>query len=80
VLWEKGGREDLMKIGVVITTKEPETAWSALRLANKAMEGGDDVGVFLLGPGVDYREGDSPQFDISEQARTFVDYGGLIQA
>lgn len=45
-----------MKIGMIITTSEPETVWSALRLANKAMEAQDEVDVFLLGPGVDYRE------------------------
>jgi hypothetical protein len=42
-----------MKLGIIISTKEPETAFNALRLGNYALGQGDSVQVSLLGQGVE---------------------------
>ena len=40
-----------MRLGIVISTTEPETVFNALRLGNYAAGQGDAVRVFLLGKG-----------------------------
>lgn len=42
-----------MKLGIILNTNNPETAWNALRLGNEALSSGNTVGVFLLGSGVE---------------------------
>jgi uncharacterized protein involved in oxidation of intracellular sulfur len=69
-----------MKVGMVFSTSDPETVWTALRFANTALEAGDEVEIFLLGQGVEYLEGDSERFNIVEQARIFLEYEGRIGA
>jgi len=69
-----------MKLGVVISVAEPETAWNALRLANFARKQGDDVGVFFMGPGVDAVEASSGKFDVRSQAEEFRKQGGRLLA
>ncbi len=43
-----GGKAS-MKLGIVMTTTDPETVFNAFRLANYSVENGDKVSVFLLG-------------------------------
>jgi uncharacterized protein involved in oxidation of intracellular sulfur len=69
-----------MKLGIVISRTEPETVWNALRLGNFARKAGDDVSVFLLGPGVDAISNTVEKFNVEEQAQTLHDAGGLILA
>lgn len=61
-----------MKLGVIISTKNPETNWNALRLANFALKEGDEVKIFLVGEGVEYEAGNSEKFNIQEQAEELV--------
>ena len=42
-----------MKLLVVISSKEPENAWNAFRLASLAADKKDEVTVFLLNSGVE---------------------------
>lgn len=42
-----------MKLAIILNTNNAETAWNALRLADKAQDEGHGVTVFLLGNGVD---------------------------
>ncbi len=42
-----------MKLGIIVNTNDPESAWNALRLGNEALTAGNDVRVFLLGSGVE---------------------------
>ena len=39
-----------MKLGIVISSNDPETAWNASRLGNFALTQGDAVRVFLSTP------------------------------
>jgi len=61
-----------MKLGIIISTNNPETNWNALRLANFAIKQGDEVKIFLIGQGVEYEIGNSEKFNIQEQAKEFL--------
>lgn len=69
-----------MKLCIVISTNEPETVFNALRLASFSAEKGDNVGVFLLGKGVELDRIESGQFNIRKQAEALLAAGGRIMA
>jgi uncharacterized protein involved in oxidation of intracellular sulfur len=69
-----------MKLGIVISTNEAETVWNALRLANFARKEGDEVGVFLVGKGVEYEKASAGKFDCAGEAKKLLDAGGRMMA
>ncbi len=69
-----------MKLGIIISVSEAETAWNALRLGNFALKEGDAVRVFFMGPGVDAVDASTEAFDVREQAEAFQSAGGVILA
>ena len=69
-----------MKIGIVISTNEPETVWNGFRLGNTALRKGHSVKVFLLGKGVESEGMEHPQFDIKHQWDAFLSHNGEILA
>lgn len=69
-----------MKLGIVISTNEPEIAFNALRLANYAAGQGDSVRVFLLGKGVELDQIQDERFNAKQQAESLLKAGGTIQA
>lgn len=69
-----------MKIAVVISTAEPETVFNALRFATFAAKEGDDVGVFLIGRGVELDGMEDGRFDVRGQAESFLKAGGRVMA
>ncbi len=69
-----------MKLGVILSSNDPETAFNALRLANFAVSQGDQVAVFLLGKGVEMAQMPSHPFDVPGQARALLEAGGQIAA
>ncbi len=68
-----------MKLGIIISTSEPETVWNAYRLANLALNEGDRVKVFLLGEGVESETGNE-KYNVKEQITQFVSKSGEIYA
>jgi len=68
-----------MKLGIIISTSEPETVWNAYRLANFALNEKDNVKVFLLARGVESETG-SKKYNIKEQIAQFISKGGQIYA
>jgi sulfur relay (sulfurtransferase) complex TusBCD TusD component (DsrE family) len=68
------------KIGIVISTNDPETAWNAFRLANYSVEQGDTVSVFLLGKGVEAPTITNPDFNVKAMMQSFSDKGGKLFA
>jgi uncharacterized protein involved in oxidation of intracellular sulfur len=68
----------VMKIGVVISTNEPELVWNAFRYGMKAIESSHSVKVFLLGRGVESEEIQDAKFDVKKMMVEFVDKGGTI--
>ncbi len=70
----------IVKLAVVIHSNEPETAWNAVRLGNYARKAGDEVKVFLVGPGVEIEDKSTDKFPIQRDLQTFVDAGGHVLA
>ncbi|OGO31548.1 MAG: hypothetical protein A2Z29_10770 [Chloroflexi bacterium RBG_16_56_11] len=61
-----------MKLGIMINTNNPETAWNALRLGSTALDGGHKVSVFLLGSGVEIEKIRDKQFDVTGLLKKFT--------
>ena len=61
-----------MKLGIIISQANPETVWNAFRLANFALQEGDEVKIFLVGEGVEYEKASSEKFNIQKQATDFL--------
>jgi len=61
-----------MKLSIILSTKNIETNWNALRLANLALKKGDEVNIFLLGEAVEYDKVSSKKFNIKQQIDTFL--------
>ena len=69
-----------MKIGIVISSNDAETAWNAFRFANFALNAGDEVRVFLIGKGVECEKMEEGKFNVKEQMELFIRQGGKIFA
>ncbi len=69
-----------LKIGVVIESNDPETAWNAFRFAVKALDCGHAVRAFLLGPGVECEGIRQGAFDVPAQMQAFAEHGGDLLA
>jgi len=69
-----------MKLAIVISTNEAEAVFNAMRLGNYAAGEGDDVGIFLVGKGVELEGIEDDRFDVLTQAQTLLDAGGRILA
>jgi len=61
-----------MKLGIVLSSPNAETNFNALRLANLAVQKGDDVKIFLVGEGVEFEKKSSEKFNIKEQIQKLI--------
>ena len=68
------------KLGIVLTSNDPETVFNVFRLANFSADSGDTVSVFLLGKGVELDQIRSDKFDIEGQVKRFQTNGQKILA
>lgn len=69
-----------MKLGIIVDTKDPETAWNALRLGNEALTASNEVSMFLLGDGVEIQNIRNGDFDVSGALKKFLDSGANLLA
>lgn len=69
-----------MKIGVLLSSNDSESAWNAFRFANTARDGGHDVRVFLMGKGVEVVALRDAAFDVGKLLRRFAKRGGEVLA
>lgn len=69
-----------VKIGIVISSNDPETVWNAFRFGNYSLNQGDSVSVFLLGKGVEAPEIKDKKFNVVEMMNTFAENKGKIMA
>ncbi len=69
-----------MKIGVLISTDDPETLWNAFRFANLCLNEMNDVTIFLNSKAVAYESAGSEKFNIKELVKTFVLSEGKLLA
>jgi len=60
-----------MNVLFIISTDDAETSYNAIRLANVAVQKGDEVSVFMLGKGVLYEKSSNDQFNLIEQVSKF---------
>ena len=60
-----------MNILFIMSTNDAETVYNAMRLANAAVEKGDEVNVFMLGKAVLFEQISSEQFHVKEQIDHF---------
>lgn len=73
-------RSKAVKLGLVLSSNDPETALNALRLANFSVAQGDAVTLFLLGKGVELDQIGNDKFDVRGQAEALLEAGGRIAA
>ena len=69
-----------MKLGMIVHTTDPETAWNAFRLGVFALQQGDHVCAFLLARGVECDKLTVASFNVKQQMEAFVAAGGRIMA
>lgn len=69
-----------MKLGIVLSTNEPETVWNAFRFGVTALRRGHSATVFLMGKGVESDGLQNPSFDIKRQWDAFLTNKGEILA
>lgn len=69
-----------MKLGIVLSSNDPEAAWNAMRFANTAAKGGHEASVFLMGKGVEIESLGNGKYDINSQISSFLSSGGKILA
>ena len=51
-----------MKVGIIISQTDPETAWNAFRFGNFSINKGHSVRTFLIGKGVECVEIEDKEF------------------
>ncbi|MBI2185432.1 MAG: DsrE family protein [Thaumarchaeota archaeon] len=69
-----------MKIGIVLNTSDPETAWNTLRFGVTSLMNEHEVRLFLLGRGVEIEEVNNGSFDVAKQMQRYLKAGGKILA
>lgn len=69
-----------MKIGIIVYSNDPETAWNAFRFGVFTLEHGDTATAFLSGKGVEADLIGDEHFDVTGQMEKFLDGGGEIMA
>jgi uncharacterized protein involved in oxidation of intracellular sulfur len=67
-----------MQVLLMVSTADAEIGWNAARFGNFLLEKGDDVRLFLNGPGTKIYEGDSPAFPIAEELKRFSLSDGVV--
>jgi uncharacterized protein involved in oxidation of intracellular sulfur len=67
-----------MRLGIIINTNNPETAWNALRLGSTALDGGHKVTVFLLGSGVEIESIADETYNVAQLIKDFTKSGSLL--
>jgi uncharacterized protein involved in oxidation of intracellular sulfur len=67
-----------MNLGIIISNKDPEIMWNAIRFANLCLNNHDEVSLFLNAHAVAYHEVDSPQYKLEELLKTFALSDGVL--
>ena len=69
-----------MKVGIVISVNDAETAWNAFRFANFCIKKNDAVKVFLMGKGVEAEKVSTEKFNVKVQMNDFLAAKGELFA
>lgn len=68
----------LVKIGIILGTKDPEVVFNAFRLGTLALRNGHRVWIFLVNHGVEIEDIETTAFNIREQIFLFTKKEGEI--
>ena len=71
---------DDVKFGIVLSTKEPEKAWNAVRFGVTALKENHKVKVFLINEGVEVEGIQNEKYGVKEQIDLFIENKGQILA
>ncbi len=69
-----------MKIGIVLSSNDPEEVWNAFRFGNVALKESHEVRVFLVNKGVEAEDVKSERFHVREQLQEFITNKGELLA
>jgi uncharacterized protein involved in oxidation of intracellular sulfur len=69
-----------MKVGIVLSTNDPEEVWNAFRFGNVTLKENHEVRVFLVNKGVEAEDIKSEKFPVREQLQSFLDNKGELLA
>ena len=69
-----------MKLGLVLSTNDPETCWNVFRLGAIARGEGHNVKTFLVNRGVEIEGIKSEKFDVMGMCGKYMDAGGEMLA
>jgi sulfur relay (sulfurtransferase) complex TusBCD TusD component (DsrE family) len=69
-----------MKLGIVLSTDDPEEVWNAFRFGNVALKENHSVKVFLVNKGVEAEDIKSDRFPVREQLQSYLDNKGELLA
>jgi uncharacterized protein involved in oxidation of intracellular sulfur len=69
-----------LKIGIVLSTNDPEEVWNAFRFGNVALKENHQVKVFLVNKGVEAEDIKSERFPVREQLQSFNENKGELLA
>src|SRR3989337_4094788 len=69
-----------LKIGIVISTNDPEAVWNAFRFGDVALKAGHSVKVFWVNKGVEAEDIKSDKFPVREQIDAFLEGKGELLA
>ncbi len=69
-----------MKLAIILETKELEKAWNAFRFAVTAKKQEHEVKLFLMGEAVECESLTHEKYNVDEQLKKFVEFGGEILA
>jgi len=69
-----------MKIGIVLSSNDPEEVWNAFRFGNVALKENQEVRVFLVNKGVEAEDIKSERFNVKEQLQFFIENKGELLA
>jgi len=69
-----------MKIGIVLSTNDPEEVWNSFRFGNIALKENHQVRVFLVNTGVEAEDIKSERFPVREQLQAFIEDKGELLA
>ena len=69
-----------MKLGIVISTNEPEVIWNAFKFGNVSLKANHEVKVFLINKGVEIEDIKDEKYNVKEQTNLFMKNKGQILA
>jgi len=69
-----------MKLGILVTTNDPELVWNVFRLAIFSLAEKDEVKIFFMSKGVEYDQIKHETFDVLKMAKDYLTLGGKLFA